>query len=104
MTDHHDIEETLKQFKHEPAPKSKQAVMNAYRNAFAARPGIAFWKRPIPLYAAAIIAIVLVGVSFVAGLRSSMGVETRVSAPEENVDGAVTSQDIEWRPAQNDLL
>jgi len=104
MTDERHIEDTLKQFAHEPAPGSKQTVMAAYREAQAARPPVPFWKRPIPLYAAAVIVAVLVAASFLAGQRSSTVPENRTSASLENADGVVTSQEIQWRPAQNDLL
>jgi hypothetical protein len=105
MTDHRDIEETLKQFDHVPAEGTRDAVMAAYRHTRGDRAGVVFWKRPVPLYAAAVIVVVLVAASFVAGQRTSMSAGARADRmPPAGADGMVTSQDIEWRAAQNDLL
>jgi len=75
--------------------------MSAYDEAFGggrAKQGpVAFWKRPVPLYAAAAALVVMIGVSFVAGQRAPVQGTTPA-------DGAVTSADIEWSAAENDLL
>jgi hypothetical protein len=105
MTDHRDIEETLKRFDRAPDAETKAEVMSAYRRAFEAGARAGFWRRPVPLYAAAAVIVVLVAASFVAGQRTSMSAGARADRATPGVtDGVVTSQDIEWRPAQNDLL
>lgn len=107
MTDHDDVEQQLRTFRHHPHERTKRAVMSAYeksRGAGTTRRR-AFWRRPVPLYAAAAVALVLVGVSFIVG-RQVAAPGARRAATIESVpaDGVATSQDIEWSVADRDLL
>lgn len=106
MNDRHDIEAQLKAFRHRPDDRVKGAVMEAYAAGSATdtrRRG--FWRRPVPLYAAAAVVVVTVGLSFFAGTRVSPPVHPVTAVqPADTVDGVVTSQDIEWSAAERDIL
>ena len=74
MRDDHEVEKDLKGFEHRPDDRVKKAVMSAFKreiNATGADGNRAnFWRRPVPLYAAAVFVIVMMGLSYVAGKRS----------------------------------
>jgi hypothetical protein len=97
MSDRHDIEEQLKQFRHDPGAQTKERVMSSYRRAHAV--GAPFWRRPVPLYAAAAFVVVMVGVSFAAGRRVSATAGAGEVSPSVPV-----SIDVEWSRAECDLL
>ncbi len=109
MNDQRDIEETLRKFRHDSYARAKQSVMSAYDASFAGSDGtrgaVAFWKRPIPLYIAAMMAVLMVAGAFLAGRRTSIqDISPVTSQQPAPADGAVTSADIEWSAAENDLL
>jgi len=59
MNEHDDLEHTLQSFAHEPAPAVRRAVLAA-----GVRPATAsWWRRPVPLYAVAVLLVVAVGLS-----------------------------------------
>ena len=106
MNDRHDIEEQLEGFRHRPGGRVKKAVMDAYADGDAPVRGTGgFWRRPVPLYAAAAVAIVMVGLSFLAGVQARRPAAPATAVqPADSVDGVVTTQDIEWSVAERDLL
>lgn len=113
MTDRRDIEESLKSFHHQPGGRVKRSVMSAYARAASARVegghSRGFWIRPVPLYAAAAVLVLMVAVAFAAGRYTSPAASPAVTPAATAVspasaDGAVTSHDIEWSTATNDLL
>jgi anti-sigma-K factor RskA len=105
VTDHRDIEERLKQFHYDPT-RAKRSVMSAYEEP--SRHRLGFWRRSVPLYAAAAVLVLMAAVSFVAGQRSASPREHPPAAERADESGpaagAVTSVDIEWSVAERDLL
>jgi len=109
MSDRHDIEETLRRFRHDTDARARDAVMSSYRDAF---PGGApprragFWKRPIPLYAALAAVVVMVGLSFVAGrhLPGARGGQSGLPSAPTGETVTPAAADIEWTRAESDAL
>lgn len=107
MTDRENIEDVLKMFRHKPAARVKRVVMSAYGESLAGdgRGSGGFWNRPVPLYAAAAVLVVMVGVSFLAGQRGvPSGPVRTVTEPAVPAGGAASPAGIEWSTAVNDLL
>ena len=109
MNRHDDIEETLKNFRHDPAPDVKRSVMSAYERSIRGRSGgpgaVPFWRRPIPLYLAAGALAVMIAVSFVAGRQtSSHEAATALSHPSEGAASRSEDTELEWAVAERDLL
>ena len=109
MEDNHDIEDALKKSRLRPSPRVKKRVLSEFmrshdaKHAQSVEPG--FWKKPIPLYAVAASLVILVGLSFFAGQRTSQAdnqptASQQLSQPQE----ITTAQDITWRIAERDLL
>ncbi len=99
-----DIERLLKRYPSDPGPEVKSSVLRRFSRAFATGrpPGhtVGFWKRPIPLYAAAVGVILALGLSFFAGRWAAN--------PEgpERIDSyrPVAASTVTWEAAVNDLL
>ncbi len=70
-----DFEEILKKYKNSPGPQVKTAVLGKFirdaGNRASNRAPFGFWRRPVPLYSAAAILVVLAGLSFYAGRATS---------------------------------
>jgi hypothetical protein len=104
-----DIEKTLKQYRSEPSPSVKHAVMNRFTRVHGVTGSIArnerVWKRPVPLYLFAAGIIVAVGLAFFAGQMTSLSQSPRSSLMETQ-PAAYDSDlyDIQWEVAPNDLL
>ena len=99
-----DIERLLKRYPSDPGPEVKRSVLGRFSRAFAiGRPpghAVGFWKRPIPLYAAAAGVILALGLSFFAGRwAATPEVSERVDSNRPAAAPAVT-----WEAAVNDLL
>ncbi len=66
-----DIEAELRRYRREPGAGVKRSVLSSYADSY--RRGVAagdrggFWKRPMPLYAAAAMLVAAIGLSFLAG-------------------------------------
>jgi hypothetical protein len=98
MKDEFDVEGSLKDYEHKPSAPTKQSVLAEFEK----RAGrVALWKRPVPLYAAAVVLVIAMGFSFAAGQRSIPGASPKVTGHE---DAVVTSDDIEWTSAVRDFL
>jgi len=99
MTDRDDLEKTLREFQHQPGERVKRAVMSEFERAVAGRGRRrGFWRRPLPLYAAAALFLAVAGLSFWAGQRSVRpGRAAQIVLPEP-------SHDVEWCAAETDLL
>jgi hypothetical protein len=109
MKDNHDIEDMLKKTDLNPSPRVKDRVLSEFQrtlgsnNARVAK--MRFWKKPIPLYAAAASVIILVGLSFVAGQKTARPESPPTAAQElSQPDEIKTAQDITWAVAERDLL
>jgi hypothetical protein len=99
-----DIERLLKRYPSDPGPEVKRSVLGRFSRAFAygRSPGheVGFWKRPIPLYAAAAAVILALGLSFFAGRwATAPEMPERVDSIRPAAAAAVT-----WEAAVNDLL
>jgi hypothetical protein len=115
-----DLEETLKQYRHAPDPRTKDAVMDTFHRTFAEepahaaparrRPGterraVGFWRRSVPLYLAAAAVVAAMGLSFLAGVHTSTrNVGPVVSEPLPGTREAAAPPDIPWSIAESDLL
>jgi hypothetical protein len=110
MTTDFDVEGALGRFRHEPSARVKRSVMTAFRHTFRGgdRGGrrVRFWRRPVPLYAAAATLLVLVGLSFALGRTTSRagGSQSGLSPERPGGKNVVTSQDMNWVAAENDVL
>ena len=99
-----DIERLLMRYASDPGPEVKRSVLDRFSRTIATRrsPGhaVGFWKRPIPLYVAAVGVVLALGLSFFAGrwAASPMAPE-RVESNQPAAAPAVT-----WEAAVNDLL
>ncbi|MCK5619572.1 MAG: hypothetical protein KAJ17_09230 [Candidatus Krumholzibacteria bacterium] len=109
MRDDYDIEDALKKSQLRPSPRVKKRLLSEFMRSHGAKhaqsvePG--FWKKPIPLYAVAASLIILVGLSFAAGQKTSRPespptASQELSQPQE----ITTAKDITWRIAERDLL
>jgi hypothetical protein len=104
-----DIEALLKRLRTEPSPRVKRAVLSKYAECFGgARQddrGTAFWRRPVPLYAAALIAVVAVALS-VAGERMLARESRRARESSANVQDSLAAPELEqkWQFAPRDVL
>jgi hypothetical protein len=99
MTDRDDLEKTLREFQHQPSERVKRAVMSEFERAVGGRERRrGFWRRPMPLYAAAVLFLAVAGLSFWAGQHSA-----RAGRAAHTVRPAPT-QDVEWCAAETDLL
>lgn len=109
MRDDIDIEEALKRFESEPGPEVRRSVLARFSQRSGGRrpaSGAAgFWKKPVPLYAAAVCVVVAVGLSFVAGQRTAA-----IQKPPETLRqpartlNAGSAPELKWEVAPNDLL
>jgi anti-sigma-K factor RskA len=109
MTDDKHIEETLKHYRSDPGPQVRQSVMSRFARAIGDRTPeddpVPFWKRPIPAYVAAAAIVVAVGLSFVAGQRTTPPEHRLDSANEYVTDSApADSLGLTWEVALRDLL
>lgn len=110
MRDDIDIEEALKRFENEPGPEVKRSVMARFSQRFRGRQpapnAAAFWKKPVPLYAAAAVIVVAVGLSFVAGRKTSGPRFVPAVAPGEPARALNTgvAPEVRWEAAPSDLL
>ena len=75
MNDKLNIEDLLKRFRSDPAPRVKRAVMSRYAELCGRRRSPAdaerLWRRPVPLYFTLVLIIVAAGLSFVSGQQLS---------------------------------
>lgn len=104
-----DIENLLKRFRSDPAPRVKRAVLARYAERVGHTRGAAdaapFWRRPVPLYFTAALVVVTAGLSFVGGQRLSGGAvshEASLPAAQDTLTEATPEQ--EWSYAPNDLF
>lgn len=104
-----DIEETLKRFEGHPGPDVKPAIMARFSRRFGIRRPVphktAFWKRSIPIYAAAVVVVAAAGLSFVAGRRTTVAQQAPGAFREPGrALNAGAAPEIMWEAAPNDLL
>lgn len=106
MKDEFDVEGLLRRYNAGPGEHTKKSVMDRFnraRGAHAERGG--FWRRPVPLYRAAIVLLLLVGLSFAAGRQFSSGPAARYSGPDQAPALPAAAVDvIDWVPADSDFL
>ena len=69
------IEDMLKRFRIDPAPRVKRAVLSKYSErcgrASRGANAVPFWRRSVPLYFAAGLIVVIAGLSFFGGQKLS---------------------------------
>ena len=109
MRDDYDIEDVLKKSRLRPSPRVKRRVLAEFMSSHDAKhtqsvnPG--FWKKPIPLYAVAASLVILVGLSFFAGQKTSRPESPPIASQELSQPQEITTaKDISWRIAERDLL
>jgi hypothetical protein len=99
-----DIERLLKGYPSAPGPEVKRSVLARFSAVFATGHtpdhAVVFWKRPIPLYAAAAGVVLALGLSFVAGRWAAT--PERPAYHELNQPAAAPA--VTWEAAVNDLL
>jgi hypothetical protein len=109
MNDHRDIEEGLKKFRHRPDPRVRRSVMARFRDTVdptrADKRPTFFWTRPVPLYLAAAVLFLAVGLSFFAGRQFTLANPPTGTFQNSVLDTTfVLPQEMLWEPAQNDIL
>ena len=109
MNDHNDLEKGLKNFRHRPDPQVRRSVMARFRDtvdpARAAKRSTFFWARPIPLYLAAAVVFVAIGLSFFAGRQVPLASSPTGTFQDSALDSTfVLPQEMLWEPARNDIL
>lgn len=107
MTDEHDLEGVLKRYDAGPGERTKKTVMNRFRRTLGehAGGGGGFWRRPVPLYRAAVAMVLLVALSFVAGRELSGGRRGSAAGPAEGPAWpAAVADELDWVPAASDFL
>ena len=105
MNENIDIEHVLKRYRGAPSSRVKRSVLSRFIHTFDSRSSVGFWKRPIPLYVATAIVVIAVGLSFFAG-RKMFQQELRPTVLYETVPegDVITTQELKWEVARNDLL
>jgi hypothetical protein len=106
MKDDFDPEDVLRRYEADPSAKVKRTVLDRFGKEHAERtrrPG--FWKRPVPLYAAAAALVIVMGFSYTAGERRARA-EGHPHVTGDTLQTGHTSKtgDVEWVSAENDLL
>jgi hypothetical protein len=100
----HDIERLLQRFPGEPRPEVKRSVLDRFAKTFASgrstRHVAGWWHRPIPLYAAAVVFVLALGLAFFAG---RWGIATERSGSIESSQPAAAPA-VTWEAAVKDLL
>ena len=107
MNDEFDVEETLKRYNAGPGEHTKRSVMDKFRRTHDARAGkqSGLWRRPVPLYRAAIAILLLAGVSFAAGREFSSVLGPSDSGPRQApASQAAAANEIDWVAADRDFL
>jgi hypothetical protein len=109
VKDNHDIEEVLKKSRLGPSPSVKKRVLSEFMRSHDAKPAQSvepgFWRKPIPLYAVAASLVFLVGLSFLAGQKTSRPEVPPIASQELSPPGEIkTAQDITWHITERDLL
>ena len=103
-----DIENLLKRFRSEPAPRVKRAVLAKYSERYGRARAVAdapFWRRPVPLYFVAGLIVATAGFSFVGGRRLSRGaVSHEASSPAARDTLTEAAPEREWSYAPNDIF
>ena len=109
MNDDFDIEGALRRYSCKPGENTRRSVLARFIQA---RQGGApdrnpdgFWHKPVPLYLVASVILVFACLSFIAGQKTTQGdMQTTVSEEPSQERPVVTSEDIKWVVAENDLL
>ena len=109
MNDNFDVEGFLRRSPVGPDSGVKRSVMARFEDKSGTRrrsPGrTAFWKRPVPLYAAVAGLILSIGIAFLAGRGTTWfdrrGDAVREESPQVRVNERAEP---EWVVAENDLL
>ena len=109
MRDDFDIEDALRRHRCDPSPRVKQSVLaeldRTRRHGSIHRGAAGFWKRPVPLYVAAAALVIVVGLAFAAGRMTSWtDRQSGLSGEPSREKNDITSRDIHWVAAENDLL
>ena len=109
MKDSQDIEEVLKKSRLGPRPHVKERVLSEFMRSHDAKHAHSvesgFWKKSVPLYAVAASLVILVGLSFVAGQKTSRPESPPTTSQELSSPQEIKSaQDITWHITERDLL
>jgi len=103
------IEELLKRFRSDPAPRVKRAVLSKYAERFGrgrtAAGAERLWRRSVPLYVAAALIVVASGLSFVGGQKLSRREGSpKGTSPAAQDTLAGTALEQQWYYAPSDLF
>lgn len=109
MNDDIDIEETLQRYPSDPGPRVKRSVLSRFARTVGSGRTVnhsaGLWKRPIPLYAAVATMVIVVGLSFFAGQKSSSRQRPVDPSPKSPQTLKVTTiPEVTWEVAPNDIL
>lgn len=99
MSDRHDIENTLRDYRSDAGKRVRRSVMSQFERAANRRAGM--WWRPVPMFAVLAIALVATAVSFVAGQRTARVVPAARELPSVASD---VPDGVEWVAADSDFL
>ena len=109
MNDKLNIEDLLKRFRRDPAPRVKRAVLSRYAELCGRRrtPAVAerLWRRPVPLYFALALIVVAAGLSFIGGQqlsRREASPRDTSTVAQDTTTGAPLEQ--QWKYAPSDIL
>jgi len=104
MNEDIDIENILKRYRSDPSPKVRRSVLSRFTHTFGSREPVSLWKKPIPLYLVAAKIVIAVGISFFAGQRMAQPERQPEALHEPIQENSITTQEIKWEVAVNDLL
>jgi len=111
MKNDFDIEDALRNYRHEPGPQVKRSVLSRFVRRNASRAGSGFLRRPVPLYLAAAQIVIALGLGFAVARvlpLSDAGTVSKQNRPVQAETGREPSDsiaaDLTWEIAPNDVL
>ncbi len=104
-----DIEDLLKRYRNDPSQRVRRAVMSRFRETYGRGEEVGrltmFWRRAVPINLAAVILIIVSGLSFLVGLsiprEKKAGGEPQVPLQQTEITDV---QELKWEVAENDIL
>jgi len=102
MTDRDPLEHALRGFHHEPAPHVRQQSLAAFRAARRSR-RTPWWRRPVPLHAAAAFALAAASLAFALGAGSGDSAARGTPPAGASPPAAPWAEDAIWAAAVSDV-